>query len=412
MSTVCGSYCKKHSPPSAYLYCVLLCTLCTSLLMTCPVTGAQAENRQSWTGSWYSSPMESAPLFAHATVRTVVHPTVGGDRVRLRFSNLYGRAPLKIGAVRVTVGAVSADVNFKGEKGVIIPAHGTAVSDSVDLKIAAGADLVVSAFYPDPIPREVSLQGGTAESSDLIAGDATQNTKLASDAKPLPSTYFLTAVEVQGTDTRGTIVVLGDSMTIVAFPGTANKWPALLAQRLANAGKHYGVLNAAIGGNRILRDSQIPYGGPAVLNRIDRDVFDQPDVKYVILSEGVNDIGVDGLDGSNPPHSASAEELIGGVRQVASKAHQHGIKLYAATLEPFGGIPAPYYTAEKNKVRLALNEWLRTSREIDGYFDFDHALADPARPENLRREFDLGNNHPNEEGQRALSESIDLSRFE
>jgi lysophospholipase L1-like esterase len=226
----------------------------------------------------------------------------------------------------------------------------------------------------------------------------------------LDSTYFLTGVDVQSLDSRGTIVVVGDSMT----GSGATKWPALLAKRLADAGKNYGVMNAAVGGNRILVDSRLPYGGPSAIRRFDTDVLEQPAVRYVIVFEGINDITASRASGMDPPEPASTVDVIAGIRKLTTLAHQRGIKLYATTLAPTKGRTS-VYSLENDIVRRQVNEWIRSSKDIDGYFDFGRVLADPAHPTSMNPKLDIDpptSGHPNDAGQMALAKAIDLSRFE
>ena len=368
---------------------------------------ALAANEHTWTASWYSAAIEYTPYFEHATVRTTIRLTTGGDRLRLRFSNFYGRSPLKIDRVRVTAASESKDVTFDGRLQTVLPPGAVAVSDAVNLRSEAESLLAISVFYPNAIPRETTQQSGTAESNTLTLGDAITHPDAAKNAKTLDATYFLSGVDIYSKGSHGTIVVVADSMTGEG----SNKWPALLAARLAKDGKNYGVLNASVGGNRILRDSQIAYGGPSLLTRFDRDALNQPGVRYVILFEGHNDIGVGRLDGIDQPQSASSDDIINGMRNLIERCHTHGVKLYIATLIPIAGMPSNYYSPEKARVRRAVNDWIRSSREIDGYFDFDRALADVARPEWINPQLEYAA-HPNEFGQKALSESINLSFFE
>jgi lysophospholipase L1-like esterase len=375
------------------------------------VSVSQAHEAE-WVGSWYSSPALSAPpSLRNATVTTVVHLTAGGHRLRLHFSNLYGRTSLTIGAVRVSTTSGGQVVTFRRRLQITLPPAGDVVSDPVQLDTVAGGNLIISVFYPKEIPRELTLQWTQNTESNLLThGNNVWNAERVPEATPLSETYFLTGVDVENTDVHGTIVILADSMT----GGGSRKWPALLSDRLVKDGKAYAVINAAVDGNRILRDMNA-WGqrGPSAIARFDRDVLGHPNVRYVILFEGVNDIGVDGLDGANP-HPATANDVITGIRQLVERAHLKGIKLYVATCSPIEGMPANYFSEGKEGIRVAVNEWIRTTPEIDGYFDFDRVLADPARPSQIRREFDRPDEpaHPNEAGQRALSDSIDLKLFD
>jgi len=357
--------------------------------------------------------MEYVPSFANSTLRSFVRLTAGGDRLRLKFSNQYGKTPLKIGAARVAVNEVGEKVTFRGKSEITLPAGSTVMSDPVSCRTTAGTELAVSVFYPESIPDDITLHFiADRKANGLTPGNTVDPAVDTPSARTLGAVYYLIGVDVESTMHRGTIVAIGDSMTDC---GLSICWPELLAQRLAGLGKHYGVLNAAIGSNRLLRDSKIPVGGESTLVRFDRDVLDQPGVKYVILYEGINDLAVWFLDGFNPSDSpVTAQEVVEGIRILAKRTHQRGLKFYAATLAPTGGATASgFYSPEKNKVREEINAWIRTTDVVDGYMDFSRALADPARPNYQNMELNIGDHlHPNQAGQEALSRAVDLSVFE
>jgi lysophospholipase L1-like esterase len=377
-------------------------SLILALYIAAPV---RAETGQRWVGSWYASPTKFAVSFSNATLRTVVHLTAGGDRLRVRLSNLYGHTPLKVGAARVAANAASKEVRFNGQRQVLVPPGSTVISDPVDFKTSAETELAVSVFYPESIPQDITLNYHNGESNLLSPGNTVLDAQSPPTAKPLLATYFLAGVDIEGAVARSTIVVLGDSMS----DGGSQRWPALLAHRLHENGKYYGVLNASIGGNRLLRDTEdSTYGGESALKRFDGEVLDQPGVRYVIVYEGINDLASE--DGVHPPSSAA--EITGAMRRLAGRAHDRGLKIYVATLVQIEGRPPDYFSPAKDAVRKEVNAWIRTTKDIDAYFDFDHALADPAQPNRMSTAFHDGDYHPNNAGQKALSEVIDLSVFE
>jgi lysophospholipase L1-like esterase len=383
----------------------------------CVVASESSAIGETWVGSRYTAPVEFAPQFADSTLRTVVHLTSGGDRLRLKFSNLYGRTMLKIGTVYVAEGPLGKKVTFNGRLETVLSAGASIVSDPVDLRASAGEELVVSVFYPDTIPKEITMHFAgdpVSESNALIPGNFARGGALPKTTTPIDATYFLMGVDVESSGSRGAIVALGDSIT----DGGIRRWPSLLAKRLSESGKDYGVLNAGVSGNRLLHGSGDGWGemaGQSALNRFDYDVLAQPGVKYVILYEGINDLGLgteERGDGSNPP---TAVDMIEAVRRLYERAHLHGLRMYVATLAPFEGAVSQvrgYYSTHKDKVRREFNEWIRTTHDIDGYFDFDLALADPAHPNRINPALDSGDHlHPNDAGERALSEAVNVSFF-
>lgn len=204
------------------------------------------------------------------------------------------------------------------------------------------------------------------------------------------------------------VVAFGDSLTegsaLVSHP-----WPAVLAERLdrqAGPGA-VRVVNAGISGNRLLRDD---FGASGV-RRFERDALRQPGVRWVIVLEGINDLGYAGSVEPQAPR-VTAEELIGGYRQLIARARAAGVKIYGGTLLPFEGASSGYFAADKELQRQAVNAWIRGSGELDGVVDFDAAVRDPGRPARLRPEHDDGDHlHLNAAGQRAMGEAVDLGLF-
>jgi lysophospholipase L1-like esterase len=393
-----------------------------------------------WVGSWSCSPappLTQAPplppgmkppegdsLFtipppvANATVRMIVRGTAGGDKVRIRVSNFYGKTPLQVGAAHIALRGAGSGVKagtdraltFGGQPSIAVSPGAIALSDPVALNIPPNTDIAVSLFFPEAAPEKRTVHFDAVEDAYIVPGDATGQARFES-ARSAKWAYFLVGVDVSGAANRGTIVAIGDSIT----DGSSRRWPALLAARLSMQKKNYGVLNQGIAGNRILGHGEDDFGaifGVNALARLERDVFGQPNVKYLILYEGINDIGQPGVFGNpNPP--VTPAQVIAGMRQVIARAREHGLVVYGATLAPFEGTVLPgYYTPEKEVTRQAVNQWIRTAKEFDGFIDFDKALQDLAHPTRLKPEYDSGDHlHPSDAGEKAMSEAIDLSRF-
>jgi lysophospholipase L1-like esterase len=307
-------------------------------------------------------------------------------------------------------------LSFGGQSQPTIPAGALLASDPVDLVVADFADLAVDLYLPDDTEASMSpltlhpasWQTDYVSTPGNHAGEVmfpveTTTRYRRTDGLMSASTFFLTRIDVLAPASAGTIVALGDSITDGTHSGIDdnNRWPDYFARRLAKSGIGMGVINAGIGGNRILNDGT----GPAALARLDRDVLTQPGVMHVIVLEGINDIG---QARSNP--SPSSADLIAAHRQIVERAHERGLKIYGATLTPFEG--ANYFTAEGEAKRKALNEWIRTGRVYDAVFDFDAAVRDPSHPERVQARFDPGDHlHLNAAGYEALANSIDLKLF-
>jgi len=237
------------------------------------------------------------------------------------------------------------------------------------------------------------------------------------DAATLTSWVFLTGVDVAAPPSASTLIAFGDSITDGARStvDTNHRWPNFLAERLLarKGAAPIAVVDEGIGGNRILHDPNMNIAfGVSALARFDRDVLAQPGVKYVIVLEGINDLGHASPD-HFPEEQVNAGQIIAGLKQLAARAHEKGIKIYGATLTPFQGTPSTgYYSPEKEAQRKAVNEWIRTGNAFDGVIDFDKAVRDPANPDRMAEAFDSGDHlHPKDAGYRAMGESINVALF-
>jgi lysophospholipase L1-like esterase len=253
---------------------------------------------------------------------------------------------------------------------------------------------------PGPVPRtgRSSFQYVTTTTGDSTAAIALPDAKLAR------VTNFVTMVEVSTDAPTNVIVTLGDSITEGA-QSTANAfrgWPDRLAERLTAARKNWAVVNAGIGGNRLLR-----YGsGPSALARLDRDVLAVPGIKAIILMEGINDIGR-GYAPTGQTEAVTAEALEDADRQIIARAHEKGVKIYGALLTPYQG--AAYASPAGEQVREALNNWIKSGGAFDGVIDFAAPVADPANPLTFDPRYNERDHlHPNDTGYQVMANAIDL----
>lgn len=394
---------------------------------------ALAVRRGVWVGTWSASPEapfgEASPEklrdkpFENETIRNVVHTSIGGSRVRIKLSNLFGSRPVVIGAAHVAVrdkgprivtGSDRA-LTFSGRASVSIPAGAVVLSDPAKLDVPAGGDLAVSIFLPEVTPM-TSVHRSAFQTSYVAAGNAA-GAETFDEPTTISVWPFLTAVDVETAASPGAVVTLGDSITdgSNSTSNTNRRWPDVLAARLRAAKRNVAVLNQGIGGNRILHDGTGDYGpafGPNALARFDRDVLAQAGVRWVVVLLGINDIGHPGA-GAPMSEDVSAEDMIAGLRQLAERAHEKGLLIYGCTLTPFEGITwAGWFTPEKEAKRQAVNHWIRTSGVFDGVVDFDKAVRDPEHPTRMLEAFDSGDHlHPNDAGLKAMGEAIDLRLF-
>jgi lysophospholipase L1-like esterase len=283
------------------------------------------------------------------------------------------------------------------------------------LDIPAAGDVAVSIFIPNAAAG-AGIHYAAEQTSYIGEGDLTGAASITEPAT-ITSWVFLTGLDVSAATPASTLVAFGDSITDGARSTVdANRrWPNILADRLLAKSKRkkIGVVDAGIGGNRILHDaeSDIRFGVNA-LARFDRDVLAQPGVQYVIILEGINDLG---HAGTSAPESetVSAQDIIAGLRQMIDRAHERGLKIFGATLTPFKGTVFPgYFTPEKEAKRKEVNEWIRTSKAFDGVIDFEKAVRDPNDPDRILAAYDGGDHlHPSDAGYKAMAEAIDLSLF-
>jgi lysophospholipase L1-like esterase len=383
-----------------------------------PAVLAVAPNQELTVGG--QSPLH----FNNQTLRQIAHITLGGSRVRIVVSNTFGTAPLTVGAAQVALRARDAAIvpksnralTFDGEAGVAIPPGAILVSDPVDLVVPDFADLAIDLYLPDdttamksPVTTHpASWQTNYVSPPGNYVGAVTMPVQTTTayrrgDGLPCATWFFLGRVEVMAPRQAGAIVAIGDSITdgTASTIDTNNRWPDQFARRLASAGIRMAVLNAGIGGNRVLAEGN----GPSALARFDRDVIAQPGVTHAIVLEGINDIGQ-----ARQNASPSARDIIAAHKQMIERAHARGVKIYGATLTPFEG--ANYWTPEGEAKRQALNAWIRGGHAYDAVFDFEAAVRDPAHPTKTLAEFDPGDHlHLNAAGYRAVANTIDVTLF-
>jgi len=354
---------------------------------------------------------------ADTTLREIVHISIGGPQLRVIFTNEFGADPLTIGAAHVAISQGGSSINlvsaagltFNGRTSVIIPPGALMVSDPAQVNVPAGSDLAISFFLPAQTIHQLTQHGGADQISYTAPGNVVGAKTLDSPTE-IRSWPFVKGVDVKVSAQDGAVVAFGDSITDGAFaaPNQNARWPDELARRLLADPRTAGlsVLNEGIGGNRILHD----VAGPSALARFDRDVIAQSGVRYLIILEAINDIG-HAYDTHRVYDVVSADDLIAGYVQMAERAHTHGIKVYIATLTPYVG--AGYASPAGEQVRQALNQWIRTTNQIDGFIDFDKATQDPANPAMFLPAYDHGDHlHPSDPGYKAMGDAIDLKLFQ
>ena len=404
----------------------------TKTAVTVLLAFASLAAQTHWVATWGASPapqladeaqMRAAKLaFDNQTVREIVHVSIGSGAIRVRLSNAYGKEAVEIGAAHLALRAKGSEIaagsdralTFSGRPAVSIPPNAMVLSDPVKLNVPAAGDLAISIFLPKPA-LGAGIHYSAQQTSYIGTGDLTGAASFP-ESTTITSWVFLTGVDALAPAAASAVVAFGDSITDGARStvDANHRWPDILAGRLLAKRREIGVLDAGIGGNRILHDApaNVRFGVNA-LARFDRDVLAQSGVKYVIVLEGINDLG---HAGSSAPESetVSAEDIIAGLKQMIERAHEKGLKIFGATLTPFEGTAFKgYFTAEKEVKRKAVNDWIRTSKAFDGVIDFEKAVRDPAHPDQMLAAYDGGDHlHPGDAGYKAMGEAIDLSLFQ
>jgi lysophospholipase L1-like esterase len=406
---------------------------CIFLALLLCIPGAARKPRtmssQVWVGSWASSqqvpePQNSLPMEAlqDATVRQIVHLSIAGGTLRVRLSNAFGTEPLHFGSVHIAraqspassalVPGSDTPLTFADSPDVTVPAGAEFLSDPVSFVVNPLSNLVVS-FYLDAAPARETGHPGSRETTWFVHGNHVSDLELRG-AQQVEHWYQLSGVDVLAPLGAAAVVALGDSITD-GHATTTNgndRWTDVLAERLQadRATREISVLNEGTGGNHLLTDGL----GPNALARFDRDVLAQPGARWVIVLEGINDIGRLSREGDVPEsaHKALVHQIIAAYQQMIARAHAHGLVVIGGTITPFLG-SGYYHPAPANEAdRAAVNQWIRAPGDFDAVVDFDQVVRDPVHPERMSPAYDSGDHlHPSPAGYRAMAEAIPLSLF-
>lgn len=380
------------------------------------LTGIGVEAKEErWVGTWAASPQLTEPAntppppgLTDATLRQIVHVSLGGKRIRVRFSNAFGLKPLKILAARVAASNRGSQIEPETDKplmfgdrvSIVIPPGAMMISDPLDFNLACLSNLAVTIHVNDST-KTITGHPGSRCTSYLDVGDQTKAHDLPRAVSVL-HWYYLCGVDVEAPDAQFySVAVLGDSITDGRGSPTDGdgRWTDHLARRLQQnqAVFHVGILNQGLGGNRLLNDGL----GPNVIARLDRDVLAQPGIRALIVFEGINDLGT---------RSATATDIINAYNQIIIRAHDRGLRVYGATITPCQG--SFYFRTELEADRQKINAWIRESGRFDAVIDFDTATRDPEKPSRLSTAVDGGDHlHPGAEGYKIMANAVDFKLF-
>jgi lysophospholipase L1-like esterase len=384
-----------------------------------------AEPASHWVASWGAAQQIPEPAnelaaehWRDGSIRQVVRLTLGGKQFRVRISNTYGTAPLIVEAASVALAQApgQAGVNaptlrpltFDGSTKVMIPAGAEYYSDAIDMALKPATDLAISLYFKEAPARQTGHPG--ARATTFLAKGNRVNEAAWEDVGKTTKWYAISDVEVLAPRRVGALVAIGDSITDgYGVPNDTNtRWPDVLAARLRDNGATLGVVNAGIGGGRMLRDGL----GPNLTARFDRDVLSRAGVTHALVMIGVNDLG--GLHRNTPDTPADRQQMLADLklahRQMAERARAHGVCLIGATVTPYVGSDYYHPEPENEADRQELNNWIRSSGVFDAVADFDAALRDPARSDRIKPVYDSGDHlHPSLAGYRALAETVPLA---
>ncbi len=404
---------------------LLLVPAALAVLLALPSSTLASAQHASWVATWGASPQVPGAALAISgqTIRQVAHVSLGGDTIRIRISNAFGATALPISEVHValsadgssTVQGTDRHVTFGGSPTTNVPPGALVVSDPIHLQVPPLGNVTVSMWFPGSL--SVTTEHSLGEQTTWISppGNFAGDSTFPSGATTTTSFYFLNGIEIAAQSPRAAAVVtLGDSITdgYASTVDANHRWPNFLAARLQGRGstKNVAVVNEGISGNRVLHD----FVGPNALSRLDRDVLVQSGAAWVVVLEGINDIGIPGFIAPFAGEQVSADEIIEGHKQIIARAHAQGLRIYGGTLTPFEGTVFPgYYSAEGEAKRQAVNHWIRTSGAYDAVIDFDAAVRDPTHPTQMLPAYDSGDHlHPNDAGYQAMANAVDLRLFQ
>jgi lysophospholipase L1-like esterase len=412
----------------------LIGTLFSVLLALLSSTPATAQNcgracEGNWVAAWGTAQQLAVPARAipsavafpqkvsAQTVRMVARTTVAGKALRVAFSNSFGLAAVRVDAAEVARLADGHGIRpgsnrrltFGGSESVLLVPGAVLYSDPVQYEVPAQADLVVSLYLAtDSGPTTAHPIG--LRSAWLAPGNQVRAERLE-QASQFSSYLWLAGIDVLAASRAAAIVAFGDSITdgFSTTPDADMPWPSILARKLAAQRGNMpprAVINMGISGNRVLREG----AGSSALARFDRDVLSRPGARWVLLMEGINDIGFSAIQGLPASEKVTAQEIIAGQRMLIARARLHGLKIIGATLTPFEGVPT--FSEAGEAMRQTVNQWIRESGEFDAVVDFDAVIREPSAPRRMRAQFDAGDHiHPNDAGNQAMADAIDLKLF-
>lgn len=398
---------KKLKSLPIYAIVFVFCTVFNSLYVFGNATGASSKK---WVGTWSAAPYAAgtntppSPYLANNTLRQLIRVSIGGDTLRVKFSNGTGTSAVTINSVNIAVSpdgtksAINAStikqLKFNGNASVTMAAGTTATSDAVAFPLTPNMRLAITIYYGQcQTNSSMTHHYGSRSNSYILAGDQTANADF-SGATTVERWYTINTVDVWAEASKAAIAIIGNSITdgYGLNGGLHNRWTDVFSQRLLanSATSQLGVLNLGIGGTTVIGSG---------VSRFQQDILNQSGLRYVVVFYGVNDIN----------GNRTAAEIIGAFQKMIKQAHAQNIRVYGATITPFGG--NSYFSAAHEATRGEINKWIRTPGNFDRCIDFDKAIRNPADTTTMLSTYNNDGLHPSVAGYRFLGESVDLNLF-
>jgi lysophospholipase L1-like esterase len=372
---------------------------------------------KKWVGTWATAPqlvepsnMPPSPGLTNNSLRQIVRVSIGGDTVRLRFSNEFSTSAVTMKSVQIAVStggntinvSTNKELKFNGTSEITMNAGAAVTSDPIAFNLTPRMDVAITIHFGQT-STTVTGHPGSRTTSYIVAGNNNTTTDFTG-AVTTDHWYNINTIDVLASSTAACIAILGNSITDGrgSITNLQNRWPDVFSESLLNdsSTQHVGVLNLGIGGNCVLSGGL----GPTGVSRYDRDILNQSGVRWVIVFEGVNDIG---RVNSTPAATTTANNLIAAYKQMIVKAHTKNIRIYGGTITPFHG--NGYYNQYSEVCRSTVNQWIRTKNNYDGCIDFDKTMRNPLDTTRLISSYQNDGLHPDAAGYKMMGESIDLN---
>jgi lysophospholipase L1-like esterase len=401
----------------AVLTIVLLIIIFFSFCYSGPIGTSSSEKK--WVGTWSTAPqlvepgnMPPSPGLTNNSLRQVVRVSIGGNTLRVRFSNEFSLSAVTIKSVQIAVStggntinvSTNKELKFNGNSEVTMNAGVAVTSDSIAFNLTPRMDLAITIYYGQT-SSSVTGHPGSRTTSYILVGNTTTTTDFTG-AVMTDHWYNINAIDVIAPSTAACVAILGNSITDGrgSITNMQNRWTDVFSESLLkdSSTQQIGVLNLGIGGNCVLTGGL----GPTGVSRYERDILNQQGVRWAVVFEGVNDIG--GVTSADAV-TTTTNNLIAAYKQMIIKAHTKNIRIYGCTILPFNG--NSYYNQYSELCRNTINQWIRTKGNYDGFIDLDKVMRNPQDTTRLVSTYQNDGLHPDAAGYKTMGESIDLNLF-